>query len=79
MESRRLVPRFQYLCDLQVVNPMTKYALVMMPVALSLEELVPSGRSSSYGVSLIIRTILVTSTLAVALAVPFFGTKNFNL
>ncbi|XP_073261414.1 amino acid transporter AVT1E [Populus alba] len=56
-----------------VVNPMTKYALVMMPVALSLEELVPSGRFSSCGVSLIIRTLLVTSTLAVALAVPFFG------
>ncbi|CAI0471848.1 unnamed protein product [Linum tenue] len=56
-----------------VVNPMTKYALTMMPVALSLEELIPSGRFRSYGASIGIRTVLVLSTLFVALAVPFFG------
>ncbi|XP_015582331.2 amino acid transporter AVT1D isoform X1 [Ricinus communis] len=56
-----------------IVNPMTKYALTMTPVALSLEELMPSGWLRSYGVSLIIRTILVMSTLVVAQRFPFFG------
>lgn len=72
----RLFKYFVCLSALQVVNPMTKYALNMMPVAWSLEELMPSGRLRSYSVSLIIRTILVTSTSVVALTVPFFG-KNF--
>ncbi|XP_058003079.1 amino acid transporter AVT1D isoform X2 [Hevea brasiliensis] len=56
-----------------VVNPMTKYALTITPVALSLEELMPSGRLRSYGVSLIIRTTLVVSTLVVAQTFPYFG------
>ncbi|CAN1135186.1 Amino acid transporter AVT1E [Linum perenne] len=55
-----------------VVNPITKYALTMMPVALSLEELIPSG-FRSYAASLGIRTVLVLSSLIVAVAVPFFG------
>ncbi|MCO5563133.1 hypothetical protein L7F22_016769 [Adiantum nelumboides] len=58
-----------------VVNPFTKYALTITPVALSLEELFPSLVYSwkSYWMSLIIRSILVVSTLCVALLVPFFG------
>lgn len=58
-----------------VVNPFTKYALTITPVALSLEELFPSVGSSwkGCGVSMGIRTILVVSTLCVALLVPFFG------
>lgn len=58
-----------------VVNPFTKYALTITPVALSLEELFPSlGYSwKSYCLSMSIRTILVVSTLCVALLVPFFG------
>ncbi|KAJ4849168.1 hypothetical protein Tsubulata_028908 [Turnera subulata] len=56
-----------------VVNPMTKYALNMTPVALCLEELMPSGWLRTYSASLLIRTILVASTLVVALSVPFFG------
>ncbi|MCO5605010.1 hypothetical protein L7F22_059186 [Adiantum nelumboides] len=58
-----------------VVNPFTKYALTITPVALSLEELFPSLVYSwkSYWMSLIIRSILVMSTLCVALLVPFFG------
>ncbi|CAN0926558.1 Amino acid transporter AVT1D [Linum grandiflorum] len=56
-----------------VVNPITKYALTIMPVALSLEELIPFGRFRSYAASLGIRIVLVLSTLFVALAIPFFG------
>ncbi|KAI3435350.1 Aa_trans domain-containing protein [Psidium guajava] len=56
-----------------VLNPMTKYALTIMPVALSLEELLPSSHCKSYGMALIIRSVLVMSILIVALAFPFFG------
>ncbi|XP_020101374.1 vacuolar amino acid transporter 1-like [Ananas comosus] len=55
-----------------VVNPFTKYALTMTPVALCLEELLPSTRQS-YLIAVSIRTALVISTVIVALAVPFFG------
>ncbi|XP_073274361.1 amino acid transporter AVT1C-like [Primulina huaijiensis] len=56
-----------------VVNPFTKYALTMSPVAMSLEELIPSSRTKSYMYSIIIRTALVISTLIVGLSIPFFG------
>ncbi|XP_061996263.1 amino acid transporter AVT1C-like isoform X2 [Rosa rugosa] len=54
-----------------VVNPFTKYALTISPVAMSLEELVPSDKSRTY--SIFIRTGLVLSTLVVGLCLPFFG------
>ena len=55
---------------------MTKYALCLTPIVLSLEEVMPSsGKIRSYGVSMLLRTILVLSTLVVALTFPFFG-KN---
>lgn len=73
MPYSRIVP-----VDLQVVNPMTKYALTIAPVAMSLEELMPSGRLRSYSVSLIIRTTLVVSTLIVAQTFPYFG-KKFHI
>ncbi|CAA0400145.1 unnamed protein product [Arabidopsis thaliana] len=59
-----------------VVTPMTKYALTITPVMLSLEELIPSSsrKMRSKGVSMLFRTILVLSTLVVALTVPFFAT-----
>ncbi|KAF7849464.1 hypothetical protein BT93_L0774 [Corymbia citriodora subsp. variegata] len=56
-----------------VVNPMTKYALTIMPVALSLEELLPSSHRKSHSLALIIRSVLVMSILIVALSIPFFG------
>ncbi|KAL5718751.1 hypothetical protein ACHQM5_011621 [Ranunculus cassubicifolius] len=52
---------------------MTKYALTITPVALSLEELLPASKQKSHLVSGLIRTLLVFSTLVVALTVPFFG------
>lgn len=56
-----------------IVNPFTKYALTMAPVAMSLEELIPSNHTKSHMYSILIRTALVMSTLFVALKIPFFG------
>ncbi|CAH9116050.1 unnamed protein product [Cuscuta europaea] len=56
-----------------VVNPLTKYALTMLPVAMSLEELTPSGQTKSHLYSIFIRTALVISTLIIGLLIPFFG------
>ncbi|KAL3581388.1 hypothetical protein D5086_015720 [Populus alba] len=56
-----------------VVNPFTKYALTMSPVAMSLEELIPSNHMKSHMYAICIRTALVFSTLLVGLAIPFFG------
>ena len=58
---------------LQVVNPFTKYALTISPVAMSLEELIPSNHMKSHMYAICIRTALVISTLLVALSIPFFG------
>lgn len=54
-----------------VVNPFTKYALSMMPLSLSIEELIPSKKS--HGFSILIRSALVISTLLVGISIPFFG------
>ncbi|XP_061347040.1 amino acid transporter AVT1C isoform X2 [Gastrolobium bilobum] len=56
-----------------VVNPFTKYALTISPVAMSLEELIPSNHAKSYLYAIFIRTGLVVSTLIIGLSVPFFG------
>ncbi|XP_062154947.1 amino acid transporter AVT1C-like [Alnus glutinosa] len=56
-----------------VVNPLTKYALTMSPVAMSLEEFIPANHSKSFIYCVFIRTALVVSTLIVGLAIPFFG------
>ncbi len=58
-----------------MVNPFTKYALTITPVAHSLEELLPQRPDSAEyrSWSLVIRTALVLSTIAVAVLVPFFG------
>ncbi|KAF5471642.1 hypothetical protein F2P56_008418 [Juglans regia] len=56
-----------------VANPLTKYALTLTPISLSLEELLPSAQLRSFSVVLLVRTILVFSTLVVALTLPFFA------
>ncbi|KAM3248367.1 amino acid transporter AVT1C isoform X1 [Capsicum annuum] len=56
-----------------VVNPFTKYALTLSPVAMSLEEFLPSKHAKSHVYPIIIRTALTISTVVVGLAVPFFG------
>ncbi|CAA6665190.1 unnamed protein product [Spirodela intermedia] len=54
-----------------VVNPLTKYALMLSPVAAAIEDHFQASRSRS--VSVLIRTLLVLSTALAALTLPFFG------
>ncbi|KAI3502488.1 hypothetical protein L1887_30580 [Cichorium endivia] len=54
-----------------LMNPITKYALVIAPIATSVEETFPFRESKM--MSCLIRTCLVISTVVVALLVPFFG------
>lgn len=56
-----------------VVTPLAKYALTLLPIASSIEELVPSPRLRCYPMSILIRTALVLSSLVVALSFPYFG------
>ncbi|PHT86490.1 hypothetical protein T459_08596 [Capsicum annuum] len=49
------------------------YALTLSPVAMSLEEFLPSKHAKSHVYPIIIRTALTISTVVVGLAVPFFG------
>lgn len=51
----------------------TTYALIISPVAMSLEELIPSYYLKSHMYPILIRTALVISTLLVGLNIPFFG------
>ncbi|KAF1884536.1 hypothetical protein Lal_00028414 [Lupinus albus] len=57
----------------------TTYALSMAPVALCMEELIPSNNSKFYMYSILIRTALVLSTFIVGLSIPFFGESLFLL
>ncbi|KAL4569517.1 hypothetical protein LXL04_025156 [Taraxacum kok-saghyz] len=54
-----------------LMNPITKYALVISPIATSVEETFPFRESKM--MSCLIRTCLVISTVFVALLIPFFG------
>ncbi|XP_070051190.1 amino acid transporter AVT1D-like isoform X2 [Nicotiana tomentosiformis] len=56
-----------------VLTPVTKYAITITPVAFGIEEFLPSRQLRTYGVSILIRTILVFSTLVISLTVPYFG------
>ncbi|XP_039140383.1 amino acid transporter AVT1C [Dioscorea cayenensis subsp. rotundata] len=56
-----------------VVNPITKYALTLTPMALSFEELIPANHMKSHLYPIAVRSTLAFSTLFVALSVPFFG------
>uniref|UniRef100_A0ACD5Y6P4 Uncharacterized protein n=1 Tax=Avena sativa TaxID=4498 RepID=A0ACD5Y6P4_AVESA len=55
-----------------IVNPYTKYALTMTPVALSIEEALPK-KMQNYLAGMCVRTILVLSTVVVALSFPYFA------
>jgi len=60
-----------------LVNPFAKYAITLTPVAVALEEFLPHSMVGSrkdvrfWGT--ILRTLIVSSTVIVALTVPFFG------
>ncbi|KAK9119261.1 hypothetical protein Scep_017354 [Stephania cephalantha] len=54
-----------------LINPFTKYAFMIYPIAMAIE-----GRFQYYKskfISILIRTLLVISTVGVALSIPFFG------
>lgn len=54
-----------------LINPISKYALVVSPIATAVEETFPFRESKT--MSCLIRTCLVMSTVFVALVVPYFG------
>lgn len=56
-----------------VLNPFTKYALLMKPLASAIEELLPVSVSRSIWSYILLRTSLVISTVCVAILIPFFG------
>uniref|UniRef100_A0A7C9E6V5 Amino acid transporter transmembrane domain-containing protein n=1 Tax=Opuntia streptacantha TaxID=393608 RepID=A0A7C9E6V5_OPUST len=56
-----------------VINPFTKYALLLNPLARGIEEVLPPRIANSIWCFMFLRTALVISTLGVAFLVPFFG------
>ncbi|KAE9454866.1 hypothetical protein C3L33_13227, partial [Rhododendron williamsianum] len=52
---------------------MYKYALLMNPLARSIEELLPIRVSNSFWCFILLRTALVVSSVGVAFIIPFFG------
>ena len=54
-----------------LINPITKYAIIVSPINTAIEASFPLQKSRS--ISLVIRTVVVCSTVLVALAIPFFG------
>ncbi|XP_071737595.1 amino acid transporter AVT1A isoform X2 [Rutidosis leptorrhynchoides] len=56
-----------------VINPFTKYALLMNPLASAIEELLPVSVSRSACSYVLLRTALVLSNVCVAISIPFFG------
>ncbi|XP_010508748.1 PREDICTED: vacuolar amino acid transporter 1-like [Camelina sativa] len=56
-----------------VVSPFTKYALLMNPLARSIEELLPLRMQENIWCFLLLRTALVASSVCSAFLIPFFG------
>ncbi|KAK8259906.1 hypothetical protein V6Z12_D13G086500 [Gossypium hirsutum] len=54
-----------------LINPLTKYAIITAPITTAIEE--TSLFCNSRSLSILIRTALVSSTVIVALTIPFFG------
>ena len=58
-----------------LVNPFAKYALALTPVAAALEEFIPNHWKEKNFIicGILIRSLLVASTVGFATAVPFFA------
>lgn len=54
-----------------LVNPVTKYAVIVSPVTTAIEDALPFPNSRLISCS--VRTALLISTVFVALVVPYFG------
>ncbi|XP_059448578.1 amino acid transporter AVT1I-like [Corylus avellana] len=55
-----------------LINPLTKYAVIITPIATAIEAKFSFGKRGST-ISILIRTAIVISTVCVACTVPFFG------
>lgn len=55
-----------------LINPFSKYALMVTPVATAIEERLLAGNNKR-SMNMLIRTFIVLSTVIIALTVPFFG------
>ncbi|CAL1390205.1 unnamed protein product [Linum trigynum] len=56
-----------------LVNPVTRYAIVITPIANAIEERYIFSTNYSQLLSILMRTLILVSTVVVALTVPFFG------
>lgn len=56
-----------------LINPFTKYAIIITPIANAIESKMSFHRKSRPIISIIIRTSILISTVLVALFIPFFG------
>ena len=58
-----------------LVNPFAKYALALTPVAAAFEEFIPDHWKEQNFIicGILIRTLLVVSTVGIAIAIPFFA------
>ncbi|KAG8082253.1 hypothetical protein GUJ93_ZPchr0014g47280 [Zizania palustris] len=56
-----------------LVNPFSKYALMVTPVSTAIEERLLAAGNKRRSVNVLVRTLIVVSTVVVALTVPFFG------
>ncbi|OIV98631.1 hypothetical protein TanjilG_12754 [Lupinus angustifolius] len=56
-----------------IATPLAKYALTLLPIAMSIEELAPTPQLRCHAMSVVVRTVLVITSLIVALSVPYFG------
>ncbi|XP_047321067.1 amino acid transporter AVT1I-like [Impatiens glandulifera] len=54
-----------------LVGPITKYALVICPIATAIEDMFPFSRRKV--ITILIRTAILLITVVVAMAVPYFG------
>ncbi|KAF1879055.1 hypothetical protein Lal_00047727 [Lupinus albus] len=56
-----------------LVNPISKYALMVTPITNALKALLPQQYKKDKLTSILINTILVISTVIIAITVPFFA------
>ena len=58
-----------------LVNPFAKYAIYLTPLAAALEEFIPKHWKERNFImcGILIRTLLVVSTVGIAIAIPFFA------
>ncbi|KAJ7953817.1 putative Amino acid transporter [Quillaja saponaria] len=54
-----------------LINPLTKYAFIITPIANAMENTYPCLKRRT--ISILLRTVIMISTVSVALLLPFFG------